>query len=73
MPTGLDVCEKLWVSPQVDALLDGVGGALGTEAFGLVADGGRVSAHGAASGGPAARGAARLLAGVCGVPAADAH
>lgn len=34
----------------VDVLLDGVGGALGTEAFSLVADGGRVSAHGAASG-----------------------
>jgi NADPH2:quinone reductase len=36
---------------SVDVLLDGVGGALGTEAFGLVAAGGRVSAHGAASGG----------------------
>ncbi|WP_159618872.1 zinc-binding dehydrogenase [Ruania rhizosphaerae] len=35
----------------VDVLLDGVGGALGTEAFALVAHGGRVSAHGAASGG----------------------
>jgi NADPH2:quinone reductase len=35
----------------VDVLLDGVGGTLGTEAFGLVAHGGRVSAHGAASGG----------------------
>ncbi|MBW8818540.1 MAG: zinc-binding dehydrogenase [Streptomyces sp.] len=35
----------------VDVLLDGVGGALGTVAFGLVAEGGRVSAHGAASGG----------------------
>ncbi|MBA3292883.1 MAG: zinc-binding dehydrogenase [Geodermatophilaceae bacterium] len=34
----------------VDVLLDGVGGTLGTEAFGLVAQGGRVSAHGAASG-----------------------
>jgi NADPH2:quinone reductase len=34
----------------VDVLLDGVGGELGSEAFGLVADGGRVSAHGAASG-----------------------
>ncbi|MEK8103967.1 zinc-binding dehydrogenase [Micromonospora sp. M12] len=31
-------------------LLDGVGGDLGTEAFRLVADGGLVSAHGAASG-----------------------
>jgi NADPH2:quinone reductase len=35
----------------VDVLLDGVGGVLGTEAFGLVAEGGRVSIHGAASGG----------------------
>lgn len=34
----------------VDILLDGVGGALGTEAFSLVKDGGWVSAHGAASG-----------------------
>ncbi|MEV6654359.1 zinc-binding dehydrogenase [Streptomyces sp. NPDC051219] len=34
----------------VDVLLDGVGGELGTDAFGLVADGGRVSAHGASSG-----------------------
>lgn len=34
----------------VDVLLDGVGGGLGTEAFRLVADGGLVSAHGAASG-----------------------
>lgn len=34
----------------VDVLLDGVGGTLGTEAFALVAQGGRVSAHGAASG-----------------------
>jgi NADPH:quinone reductase len=35
----------------VDVLLDGVGGDLGTAAFDLVAHGGRVSAHGAASGG----------------------
>lgn len=34
----------------VTVLLDGVGGELGTEAAGLVADGGRISAHGAASG-----------------------
>ncbi|MGW1028013.1 zinc-binding dehydrogenase [Streptomyces sp. NPDC002577] len=34
----------------VDVLLDGVGGELGTGAFELVADGGRVSAHGAPSG-----------------------
>jgi NADPH2:quinone reductase len=38
----------------VDVLLDGAGGALGAEAFALVADGGRVSAHGAPSGGFAA-------------------
>ncbi|MEU1363367.1 zinc-binding dehydrogenase [Micromonospora zamorensis] len=35
---------------SVDVLLDGVGGDLGSDAFHLVADGGRVSAHGAASG-----------------------
>lgn len=35
----------------IDVLLDGVGGQLGTEAFGLVGHGGRVSAHGASSGG----------------------
>ncbi|HET6858440.1 MAG TPA: zinc-binding dehydrogenase [Streptomyces sp.] len=34
-----------------DVLLDGVGGELGLAAFDLVADGGQVSAHGAASGG----------------------
>ncbi|MBT2401076.1 zinc-binding dehydrogenase [Streptomyces sp. ISL-100] len=34
-----------------DVLLDGVGGELGLAAFALVADGGRVSAHGASSGG----------------------
>jgi len=33
------------------AVLDGVGGPLGAAAFGLVADGGRFSAHGAPSGG----------------------
>jgi NADPH:quinone reductase len=31
-------------------VLDGVGGALGTEAFGLIGDGGRFSAHGSPSG-----------------------
>jgi NADPH2:quinone reductase len=41
-----DACDGL----PVDVLLDGVGGVLGTEAFRLVADSGRVSAHGAASG-----------------------
>ncbi|TVZ06375.1 NADPH:quinone reductase [Trebonia kvetii] len=34
-------------------VLDGVGGAIGSAAFGLVADGGRFSAHGAPSGSPA--------------------
>ncbi|MEU1586917.1 zinc-binding dehydrogenase [Micromonospora sp. NPDC005710] len=34
----------------VDVLLDGVGGRLGSDACHLVADGGRISAHGAASG-----------------------
>lgn len=38
------------VGGKADLLLDGVGGALGAEGLGLVADGGRVSAHGAASG-----------------------
>jgi NADPH:quinone reductase len=36
---------------RVAAVLDGVGGSLGTSAFGLVADGGRFSAHGAPGGG----------------------
>jgi NADPH2:quinone reductase len=45
--------RKALGGPQADVLLDGVGGALGTEALALVADGGRVSVHGAASGGPA--------------------
>jgi NADPH2:quinone reductase len=39
------------VRPTV--VLDGVGGALGSAAFGLVADDGRFSAHGAPSGSPA--------------------
>jgi NADPH:quinone reductase len=43
------VCDAFGGLP-VDVLLDGVGGVLGTDAFRLVADGGRVSAHGAASG-----------------------
>ena len=34
-----------------DVVFDGVGGELGAAAFGLIADGGRFSAHGAASGG----------------------
>jgi NADPH2:quinone reductase len=44
------VLEALGGLP-VDVLLDGVGGELGTEAFELVAHGGRASVHGAASGG----------------------
>ncbi|MGW9211347.1 hypothetical protein ACWGR4_30775 [Embleya sp. NPDC055664] len=35
----------------MNVLLDGVGGELGTRAFVLAADGGRVSAHGTAGGG----------------------
>ncbi|WP_327677673.1 zinc-binding dehydrogenase [Streptomyces sp. NBC_00467] len=45
-----DVREAFGGRP-VDVLLDGVGGELGARAFTLVADGGRVSAHGASSGG----------------------
>jgi NADPH:quinone reductase len=37
---------------QVDVVFDGVGPTLGTEAFGLVADGGRYSNYGAAGGAP---------------------
>ena len=37
-----------------DVVFDGVGGPLGTAAFGVLATGGRFSAHGAASGGFAA-------------------
>lgn len=36
-----------------NVVLDGVGGSIGTNAFALVADGGRFSAHGAPSGSPA--------------------
>lgn len=39
---------------RVDVVLDGVGGPLGAEAFGLVAKGGRYSNYGAASGAPVA-------------------
>lgn len=56
--TAVDYTESGWTDSvrhafgglPVDVLLDGVGGDLGSEAFHLVADGGRVSAHGAASG-----------------------
>ncbi|MGW0896560.1 zinc-binding dehydrogenase [Streptomyces goshikiensis] len=50
----VDYTEPGWterVGGPVDVLLDGVGGELGLAAFGLVRDGGRVSAHGAPSGG----------------------
>ncbi|MFD7081260.1 zinc-binding dehydrogenase [Streptomyces sp. NPDC002181] len=50
----VDYSEPDWtgaVGGPVDVLLDGVGGELGLAAFGLVRDGGRVSAHGAPSGG----------------------
>lgn len=45
-----DAVRKALGGLSVDVLLDGVGGDLGSDAFPLVADGGRVSAHGAASG-----------------------
>ncbi|MEV6579320.1 zinc-binding dehydrogenase [Streptomyces sp. NPDC051582] len=50
----VDYSEPGWtgaVGGPVDVLLDGVGGELGLTAFALVPDGGRVSAHGAPSGG----------------------
>ncbi|MFJ7207222.1 zinc-binding dehydrogenase [Streptomyces sp. NPDC098789] len=50
----VDYTEPGWterVGGPVDVLLDGVGGELGLAGFGLVKDGGRVSAHGAPSGG----------------------
>ncbi|UFU06578.1 zinc-binding dehydrogenase [Ruania halotolerans] len=56
--TVVDYSEDGWIErvrdaldgQDLDVLLDGVGGELGTAAFGLVGRGGRVSAHGAASG-----------------------
>ncbi|GGT26904.1 NADPH:quinone reductase [Streptomyces toxytricini] len=49
----VDYTEEGWAGRVggVDLLLDGVGGELGRAAFALVRDGGRVSAHGAPSGG----------------------
>ncbi|WP_030300518.1 zinc-binding dehydrogenase [Streptomyces katrae] len=50
----VDYTEPGWteaVGGPVDVLLDGVGGELGLAGFGLVRDGGRVSAHGAPGGG----------------------
>ncbi|MEV6786785.1 zinc-binding dehydrogenase [Streptomyces sp. NPDC051098] len=46
-----DEVREAFGGRDVDVLLDGVGGELGARAFALVADGGRVSAHGASSGG----------------------
>jgi NADPH:quinone reductase len=54
----VDYTEPGWSSrfARPDVVFDGVGGALGREAFGVVADGGRFSAHGAPAGGFAAIG-----------------
>jgi NADPH:quinone reductase len=54
----IDYGEPGWADAVLDAtggrrptvVLDGVGGTLGAEAFGLIADSGRFSAHGTASG-----------------------
>jgi NADPH2:quinone reductase len=54
----IDYSESGWTGAVLDAtnrrrptvVLDGVGGTIGGEAFGLIADGGRFSAHGAPSG-----------------------
>jgi NADPH:quinone reductase len=54
----IDYGEAGWTDAVLDAtggrrpsvVLDGVGGAIGAEAFELIADGGRFSAHGAPSG-----------------------
>jgi NADPH:quinone reductase len=54
----VDYAEPGWADAvrrkvgQVDVVLDGVGGELGTQAFGLVAEGGRYSNYGAAGGAP---------------------
>jgi NADPH:quinone reductase len=58
----IDYGQPGWTSLVVDAtggsgpavVLDGVGGQLGLDAYGIVADGGRFSAHGAPGGGFAA-------------------
>ena len=54
----IDYGEAGWTDAVLDAtggrrptvVLDGVGGTIGGEAFGLIADGGRFSAHGTPSG-----------------------
>ncbi|MET9698028.1 zinc-binding dehydrogenase [Streptomyces sp. NPDC006529] len=61
----VDYTDPGWtegVGGPVDVLLDGVGGELGLAGFGLVRDGGRVSAHGAPSGGFAALDPAEVAA-----------
>jgi NADPH:quinone reductase len=58
----VDYGQPDWTSSVLDAtgglgpavVLDGVGGQLGLDAYGIIADGGRFSAHGAPSGGFAA-------------------
>ncbi len=55
----IDYGQPGWTSSVLDAtggagpivVLDGVGGRLGLDAYGIIADGGRFSAHGAPSGG----------------------
>lgn len=47
----LEQVREAFGGRPVDVLLDGVGGELGGDAFALVGHGGRVSTHGAASGG----------------------
>ncbi len=46
-----DAVRDAFGGRPADLLLDGAGGSLGAQGFELVANGGRVSAHGAASGG----------------------
>jgi NADPH:quinone reductase len=54
----IDYGEAGWADAVLDAtggrrptvVLDGIGGAIGAQAFGLIADGGRFSAHGTPSG-----------------------
>ncbi len=54
----IDYGEPGWTDALLDAsggrrptvVLDGIGGTIGGEAFGLIADGGHFSAHGTPSG-----------------------
>jgi NADPH2:quinone reductase len=50
-PDWPDLARKALGGAGADVILDGVGGELGLQAFALAADGARVSAHGAPSGG----------------------